>query len=354
MVEAGERSKQIQALLKLEEVGKIRSVLATARNRVTTAHGSAQKNSSNTADALRRHLDIKELSAEDILAVVNTQRRVLGLSAIGKLTAEATLNTGAPEGAPHAVFNKTSATRDINALKKESGKFPTLGAQESAAILADIAALENDPALLDALTRRSFLETGLALVDGPSCPLCDQEWDDESHLKEHLVAKLAKSAQAEAVEKRLRQNAEVISSHAMRVIALLSPIRTLAASDGPPGLADDLAVWAERLSKFARTLSTVAGVLGHKARFQRDWIAAPDSLSDGVETLSQAVLAKPDQSATATAISFLTLAQDRLHSYRTGASGRKAGPGCRGCRQGDLYNLLQRRRATLERPLFDR
>ena len=36
LVEAGERSKEIQSLLKLEAIGNIRSVLATAKNRVTS------------------------------------------------------------------------------------------------------------------------------------------------------------------------------------------------------------------------------------------------------------------------------------------------------------------------------
>ena len=88
LVEAGERSKEIQALLKLEEIGSVRGVLKTARNRVTTAYSTAQTNTANAADALRRHLDVKALTSEDILAAVNAQRRALGLPAIDNLTAD--------------------------------------------------------------------------------------------------------------------------------------------------------------------------------------------------------------------------------------------------------------------------
>ena len=316
LVEAGERSKQIQALLKLEDVGKIRSTLGTARNRVTSAHTSAQKESSNAADALRRHLDIKVLSSEDILAVVNTQRRVLGLAPIEELTAETALNAGAPEAVPHEVVNRATATRDLQALIREHQAFAKLGTQETGAILKDLATLEGDPALRDALTRRSLLEMGLVLVDGPRCPLCDLEWDDVSHLKEHLRAKLAKSAEAEAVQERLLKNAEVISGHATRVVSLLAPIRSLATSHGSPGLADQLATWAARLNTFSGAIRTVEGVLRNKGTFEHGWITEPDSLATELEALLQAVLAKQDQGATATAISFLTLAQDRLHTYR--------------------------------------
>ena len=150
-----------------------------------------------------RHLDLTELSAEDILAAVNAQRSVLGLSAIRELTPATVLNAGAPRDSTQAVFNKAAATRDLDAFRAAREDFQTLGAEQSSAILADIATLETDPPLLDALTRRSFLERGLGLVDGPRCPLCDQQWDDEEHLRNHLRTKLTKSQQAEIVQTRL-------------------------------------------------------------------------------------------------------------------------------------------------------
>ena len=176
LVEAGERSKEIQALLKLEEIGNVRSVLKTARNKVTNTYSTAQKDTANTADALCRHLDVKALTAEDILTAVNAQRQVLGLPAIGELAVETVLNAGAAEGGAQAAFNKATAIRDLDALNDAREGFAGLGAGEVGAILADIATLEGDPALLKALRQRSFVERGLALVGGPRCPLCDMEW----------------------------------------------------------------------------------------------------------------------------------------------------------------------------------
>lgn len=43
LVESGERSKEIQALLKLDDVGAIRGVLQTAKNKLSSAHSGAQK-----------------------------------------------------------------------------------------------------------------------------------------------------------------------------------------------------------------------------------------------------------------------------------------------------------------------
>ena len=316
LVEAGERSKQIQALLKLEEIGQFRSLLTTARNKVSSAYRAAQKDTSNTGDALRRHLDLKQLSAEDILAAVNPQRIVLGLSPIGELSAETILNAGATTENPQAAFNKASAIRDLDALIAECDEFHTLGSKASIAILADISTLEGDPILLEALTQRSFIERGLGLVDGPLCPLCDHEWDDEDHLKRHLATKLTKSEYAEAIQQRMLNSGATIAGHARRVVSLLEPVKQLAASDGPSGFAEELANWSQGLSELAGSLSTAEEVMGHRGRFQRNWIAAPISLSADLGALTQSIRSKPDQTASAAASTFLTLAQDRLSSYR--------------------------------------
>ena len=315
LVEAGERSKEIQALLKLEAIGNIRSVLATAKNIVARDSSAAQKDTVNTADALRRHLDVKKLLADDVLAAVNQRRQVLGLPAIAEFTADTVLNVGAAEGGSQPAFNKETAMKDLEAVKEAQAGFPSLGETETKTILADLATLERDLALLDAVKQRSFVERGLALVEGPRCPLCDMEWDDEEHLKSHLKTKLAKSKQAEALQKRVLESAGVIASHARRIAALIRAVQPVADKDSTAGFSGDLSAWVEQLAAFAKSLGTVEEVLGHKARFEQSWIAAPPSLAAKLETLVANVKAKPDQGASVAAHSFLTLAQDRLATY---------------------------------------
>ena len=323
LVEAGERSKEIQALLKLEEIGNVRGVLKTARNKIGIVHGTAQRDARDAADALRRHLDVKALTVGDILAAVNAKRQVLGLPVLDELAADTMLNADAAEGGPRATFNKTTAIHDLQALRMAQEEFAGLGASEVGAILADIEALERDPALLEALRRRSFVERGLAFVNDARCPLCDVEWEDQEHLKTHLRAKVMKSEQAESIQQRLVQNAAVIAGHARRVLALLAPVRTLASSDGPPGFGGDLTAWAEDLTKFAKCVTTVDEVLGQKVRLAQSWLAVPASLAAGSAALEAAIRRKPDQSTSAAAHSYLTLAQDRLDTLRQAKRGER-------------------------------
>lgn len=316
LVEAGERSKEIQALMKLDDVGNIRSILQTAKNKLSSAYSTAQKDVANAEDALRRHLDVQKLSKEDILAAVNPQRKLLGLPAIKELAADTILNAGALEGGSQPAFNKQSALRDVAALAEAEGGIGSLAKKDVAQILKDIGALESDPALLQAVTRRAFVERGLALVDGPECPLCDTEWDDEQHLKRHLQAKLARSKKAEALQQRLLENGAGVANHARGLATLIAPVRLLAKAGGPAGLTGDLTAWSERLSALEKSSGTIEDLMAHKADFETGWVAAPSSLGSKLAALVDGVKAMPDQSASVTAQTFLTLAQDRVNSWR--------------------------------------
>ena len=101
--------------------------------------------------------------------------------------------------------------RDSKALTEFALTFESLGKNEVAAIVADLARLDADPSLVAALLRRSFLEKGLSLVDGPACPLCDSPWPNADTLRDHLRTKLSKSEEARKLQESLLKNAEAIS-----------------------------------------------------------------------------------------------------------------------------------------------
>ena len=316
LVEAGQRSREIQALLKLEGIDDARGVLKTATNQTTRTYRAAQKNSEQAAAELQRLLEAKALTEEDILAPVNERRRTLGLTAIDHLCQETVLNANTAQGDSPVTFNKASAIRDLDAIRKVESEFAGIGSDEVAAIVADLDMLERDPALLEMLRQRSFVETGYSLVSSPRCPLCDVEWEDEDHLRTHLQTKLSKSQHAEDVQTRLLNNAARIAQHAHRIAKLLAPVRSLSSSHGPPHLAQDLADWDADLRAFAKCMTTVDQLLNQRTRFRRGWLRVPPSFTNGIVALGTAIRDTPDQNPLAEAHSFLTLAQDRLNGYR--------------------------------------
>jgi hypothetical protein len=243
LVEPTKRSEEIQTLLKLDDIGQTRSALNTAQNKLQTAQVTATAQVQSSRNALQTHLQISTLLSADVLEEVNKRRKVLVLPEIAELTADTKLDAGLSANDKGSDFNKKSALGDLNALFEAAKKFPDLAKKQAAAIVADLVKLETDPALLTALQRRSLIEKGLDLIDGPDCPLCDTPWEDEQHLRSHLEAKLAKSEEAGKLQQSMLSNGTAIATEAIRVIGLLTPVQKLADTQGDGSFTTLLTLW---------------------------------------------------------------------------------------------------------------
>ena len=264
LVEPTTRSDEIQTILKLDEIGESRSALNAAQNKLRTAHRTATAHVQSARGALQLHLQIPTLLLEDLFEAVNERRKVLGLPELEDLTADTKLDAGLSATDKVSEFNKKSTLGDINALSEAAKGFPDLAKKEAAAVVAELATLEADPALLAALQKRSFIEKGLELVDGPECPLCDNPWDDEQHLRNHLKAKLAKSEKARKIQQSLITNGTLIAQEAIRVTGLLTPVQKVAETQGDASFAQLLINWMADLDALKSSLVTVDSLTGMK------------------------------------------------------------------------------------------
>lgn len=316
LIEPAKRSEEIQTLLKLEEIGQTRAALNTAQNKLQTAQRTATALVQSCRDALLLHLQISTMRADDLLEAVNKRRKRLGLPEIAELTADTKLDAGLSASASLPDFNKQSALRDLNALSEAAKGFPDLAKADADSILADLARLESEPALLAALQRRAFIEKGLNLIDGPGCPLCDTSWGDEQHLRDHLKAKLVKSAEAQKIQDALLQKGTAVAKAAIQVAGLLGPVQKIAEVLVAAELGRLLSTWKADLEGLKAKLTAVDGLTGLKERLTSGWLAAPKAFPKGLQDLVEKLMAKPDQTAALDAQTFLTTAQLRLDDYR--------------------------------------
>jgi DNA repair exonuclease SbcCD ATPase subunit len=316
LVEPTKRSEEIQTILKLEEIGQTRGALNSAQNKLQAAQRTAAAQVQSSRGILQRHLQIATFQSGDLLAAVNTRRAALGLAQIEKLTADTKLDAGLSDTGKAPEFNKQSALRDLNALSDAGKTFADLGKAQAAAILSGIARLEADPALLGALQRRSFIEKGLDLVDGPECPLCDHPWENEQHLREHLKAKLARSEEAGRLQEALLKAGAELVREEVRVLGLVGQVLKIADGQGDGGFARLLNAWTADLEGLKAKLITLDGLIGLKDRLTSGWLETPKGFAKGLAALTQQVEAKPDQTATLDAQTFLATAQLRLGDYR--------------------------------------
>ncbi|MDA1314104.1 MAG: AAA family ATPase [Acidobacteria bacterium] len=324
LVEPTKRSEEIQTILKLDEIGQTRGALNTAQNKLQTTLRTTGAQVQADRTTLQQHLQIATLLSADVSEAVNKRRKALGLPEIAELTADTKLDIGLSESAKTPEFNKLSALRDLTALSEAGKGFSDLAKAEASAIVVDLEKLEADPALLAALQRRSFIEKGLDLIDGPECPLCDTPWKNEQHLRDHLKAKLAKSEEARKLQEALLKNATAIAEHTIRVVGFLVPVLRLAEGLSAGGFAKLMSAWRTDLEALKGKLATVEGVMGLKDRLTTGWLEIPEAFLTSLAALTKKLEEKPDQSATLDAQTFLAAAQLRLGDYREAMRKNKA------------------------------
>jgi AAA domain len=301
LVEPTKRSEEIQTILKLEEIGQTRSALNTAQNRLQTAHKNAEAQVRSSRDAFLRHLQLTVFRIPDLIET---------------LTADTMLDAGLAETSKGAEFNKQSLLRDLKAMTDAVSGLPEAGKAAAAGILGALQKLESDATLPDALHRRVLIEKGLELIDGPDCPLCDKPWQDEDHLRTHLAAKLAKSAEAAKLQGSLLQSGGDLAREVGKLNALLATTARVAASQGDETAKKAAEDWTRDLEQFRSQLGSVDGLTGVKARLRSGWHTLPGSFAKHLAALTATVEAKPDQTATVDAHTFLATAQMRLGDYR--------------------------------------
>ena len=317
IVEPGERSKEIQALLKLEAIGQTRGVLKTMSNKLAIVSRQANSSVKTTDDTLRRHLDISTTLEEDILAAVNPHRRTLALAEIDDLDSTTDLSIGILEGVAHAGFDRAAAIRDLDAFEEVCATLPTMGSQAVGAVLRDLSTLEADPALSEAVRRRSLVELGLELAEDAQCPLCDTDWPDDDALRAHLRAKLAKADAAQTLQERLLENGAEIGNQARGLVALVDAAQPLASQSGLGVLARTLERWSSELKALASSLDSVEAISARRRRLVDGWTGTPEDLEDQLQLLRKAVEKQPDQRVSVAAQTFLTRAQDRFSAWNS-------------------------------------
>lgn len=316
LVEPAKRSEEIQALLKLDTLGDARRALNAALNTLIRAEIVAQNHVKASRNAFLTHLQLSAIKTDDILEAINNKRALLNLKKLDELTKETNLADGLTSIAGSADFNKESALRDIKALLDGHDKSGDLARTEAEAIVRDLTVLDEEPMMLAALQRREFVEKGLAFVNNAECPLCDTTWPNIEHLKDHLRAKLEKSKEAKSLQDTLLANAGILAGKLIQFAALIQPTVRLAEIVGEKEFAEKLRSWSNDLEAFRSNLTSIEKVRRLKERFATGWLKTPVTFMEGLTRLNDKIKARPDQSATIDAQTFLTTAQLRLTDFR--------------------------------------
>jgi hypothetical protein len=108
------------------------------------------------------------------------------------------------------------------------------------------------------------------------------------------------------------------------VTGLLAPVQKLSEGQNRDDFRQLLARWKADLDELKGKLATVDGLMVLKDRMTTGWFQIPNGFTESLKILTETVEAKPDQTATIDAQTFLTTAQLRLGDYRESRRKREA------------------------------
>jgi DNA repair exonuclease SbcCD ATPase subunit len=198
--EPGTRAQEIQALLNVSELEKIRKALVTTLGRLRTECDAARRAVTTAESALRATLQIKAYDEKNILRRVNETRKVLGGQPISELSAGNLLTKlPTPVTLPRdKAVNVTLFERDIHNVRSAISADSQAKVADHDTKLRDLLAeVRVDPQLQRELDRRQLTQLGISLLDDSgNCPLCDKPWPP-GKLREYLENRI-KTAQAAA------------------------------------------------------------------------------------------------------------------------------------------------------------
>jgi hypothetical protein len=318
LAEAGQRAKEVQALLRLEDIEKLRAILQKISNACAKELSQLTRAESVAETQLRDALMLPQLTASGLLSAVNWLRGVIGLAPLVaidvttslKMGLEVTAETPAPARVP-----KTQATADLATM---TAALDTLrsSAFQTACVTAATKATElgADAASVEVVSREALLRAALGLYDGKVCPVCDTEFEPDTfcmHVEGKLKHFAAVTAQRKALEARIAPLLDQI--HA--VGAALTTVIDHAEKLNPQVVATPLVELRSVLRESYRQLRELLP-LDETVSVLNALREIPD-LACVTGELAQAIARLPDPTKQDGARDALVLAQERLEKYRT-------------------------------------
>lgn len=173
----GDRAREVQALLRLNDVEKLRVVLQKISNAYAKELAPLERAERYAAIQLNDALGTTQLTKSSILAAANLYRQTLGVPALDDLTPTTSLTDGlatATGAAPAQRVPKAQALADIATMKAALEGFAAEDFGGAAAtLLADVEKLASDPAVVNGVKLEALLNSALELYDDENCPVCD-------------------------------------------------------------------------------------------------------------------------------------------------------------------------------------
>jgi len=316
----GNRSEEVQALLRLDQVGELRSNLKTISNSYDKESKDFKRVQSQASESLAQALEISDIEKNKILEAINLRRVILGLTQLVDLTATTAFNDGLETSTKVAALpkvNKTSALADLKLCSDELQKITSEKMATECLDLKDkLSILSNNPIATESVSREKFLRTAIDFVTEEACPVCDTKWDMPT-LQGFIRAKLQKFEEVTKTRTELELRLELIISLIDKVDDAITLIEKLAKVFTTEHIIS-LAAYRASLASYRKSLKNFLPLTDTISATEKIPVI-PESITKIIADIEKAVTAIPEPTQQEAARDYIIRAQDRLETYRKAA-----------------------------------
>ena len=339
LAEPGKRSKEVLALLRLEQVETLRVQFQKIANATEREELNQKGVHERASAALLSALNIPKLSMPALLAAVNERRTLLSLPPLAPLESTTSIKDGMSTMA--AARQPTKIVR-VDAIAQLAGfqqKLATLSSSDiqaqCVAAQASIAKLLLDEKFLESASSEEFLQRALASYDEEVCPVCDTPWEPEA-FREHVAQKLARHSAAMKQRRTLEVELRPIADPVNELVALCADLAAHGSALKPVVDCASIRDYREHLEAVSKSLSALLP-LGKTSEQLSSLTRGHDHLLPAIELLTSGIAALPEASAQDAARDYLTICQERLETYRQASLALKQARG-KAQTAGDVFN----------------
>lgn len=324
LAEPANRSKEVQALLRLNEVESLRALLQKISNAAKSQAKYCTESRATASANLLRALNIPKLSVLAVLEAANAKRSVLGLVPLSSLDPDTSLKDGistVAAGQSPTKIAKASAVEDLRHLTELTTHIATHEFKEATARLKDaLVSLQKNETYLKHANKEAFLRNALEEFDDATCPVCDTAWDPIA-FRELVGRKLEHYA---AATNRRRQLEQDLLPTVQAIQALATQYETVAKYGQmlkPVVEVKDIMAHAAQLMGYAKSLRSLLPLADSIVAIDSfDYL--PPQIQKVVDEIAAGIAVLPNPSQQDAARDFLTVAQERLEIFQQ--SSRKA------------------------------
>lgn len=281
--EPSTRAQQIQTLLNIYEIERIRQNLVKISNKATKSVAATSKAFEQAKFGVISTTQESTFEKESILKFINSQRAILNGDPITELDSQ---NLKKEIASPKLV---SSSNTNISLIEKNIENINSAISKKDSIKTADtllqsiIKEIKGNIELMTAYRRQELIELGITALEEDEqkdCPLCDTEWE-ELKLIEYLKKKLEGVDKIEKLNKQLDDNSKIISREVNLLRTNLSRINTVLKL--VPELSKEhslISTWDNQLSLLAKSIeSPVSDYLDfEKGEREIDTLLSPENI----------------------------------------------------------------------------